>query len=73
MLILVIYFATTPMKKNWLGFVAAAVAGAVLFSLPYEQRQEVAEYITMCLLLAFIIRPVGLTIGRILRKVLDKD
>jgi hypothetical protein len=61
------------MKKSWLIYTAVALSGAAFFSLPYEQRQEVAKYIIVCLLLAFLIRPVGLTIGQMLRKVLGKD
>jgi hypothetical protein len=61
------------MKKIWIGFASAVVVGAAFFSLPYGQRQEVAKYIIMSLLIAFVIRPVGLSIGQILRKVLKKD
>jgi hypothetical protein len=61
------------MKKSCLIYTAVVLSGAAFFSLSYEQRQEVAKYLTVCLLLAFLIRPVGLTIGQILRKVLGKD
>ena len=61
------------MKKYWIVFILAVVLGASFFSLPYEQRQEVAKYIAICLLSAFILRQVGLTIGQILRKLLSKE
>ena len=60
------------MKKTWFALAVITFAG-VIFALDSVQRQEVAMYIITCLLLAFVIRPVGLTIGRILRKVFDKD
>jgi hypothetical protein len=61
------------MKKYWIIFASAIVLGAAFFSLPQEQRQEVAKYIAICLLSAFILRPVGLTIGQILKKLLNKE
>jgi hypothetical protein len=60
------------MKRTWLTLGVITFAGAILV-LESDQRQEVAKYIVTCLLLAFVIRPVGLTIGQIFRKVLDKD
>jgi hypothetical protein len=61
------------MKKSWLIYGAVVLAGAAFFSLPYEQRQQVAKFLTVCLILAFLLRPVGLTIGQILRKMLGKN
>jgi predicted Na+-dependent transporter len=61
------------MKKYWIVFAFAVVVGASFFFLPNEQRQEVAKYIAICLLSAFFLRPIGLTIGQILRKLLSKE
>jgi hypothetical protein len=60
------------MKKYWIVFAFAVSVGAAFFSLPHEQRQEIAKYIAICLLSAFLLRPVGLTIGQILRKLTDR-
>ena len=61
------------MKKYWIVFAFGVLLGASFFSLPNEERQEVAKYVAICLLSAFLLRPIGLTIGQILRKLLSKE
>ena len=61
------------MKKVWLMFAAGVVISLAFFKLSYEQRQEVAKFVIMCFLIAGFISPVGLALGKLLRKVIKKD
>ena len=62
------------MKNIWLLFAVVAVVVGFTFSTPtLELRQEVAKYIIIGFLAAALIRPIGLTIGNFLRKLIKKD
>jgi hypothetical protein len=64
---------TNAMKKYWIIIASAIVLGAAFSSLAEEQWQEIAKYIAACLLSAFFLRPIGLTIGQVLKKLLSKE
>jgi putative Mn2+ efflux pump MntP len=62
------------MKNIWLPFaVVAVVVGFTFSTLTSELRQEVAKYVIFGFLAAALIKPIGLTIGNFLRKLIKKN
>jgi uncharacterized membrane protein YjjP (DUF1212 family) len=60
-------------NAKWVVFVIAVVSGFSFFTLEHELRQAIAKYIFFCLITAIVIRPVGIVMGRFIRRMFKSD
>ena len=61
------------MVRKGMFFVLIIIVGAALFISGHDQRQAVAKFLFYCLIIGLVIKPVGLSIGRTLQRMLKKD
>jgi hypothetical protein len=65
-----LYIRRVPkdMKRIWIALAFALIVAAITWAPTGKQSQAVAKYISMCFIIAIVIRPVGLTIGATIRR-----
>jgi hypothetical protein len=61
------------MNAKWRFFAIVLILGFGIFMLTEGQREAVAKYVFFCLLTAVIIKPVGLVIGNLIGKIINRD
>jgi len=69
----VVFFKFDIMNAKWVGFIIALISGFAFFTLGDDLRQAIARYIFFCLITAIVIRPLGIALGRFLRRLFKRD
>ncbi len=59
--------------NKWGFFIIVLVAGIALIVSTPEQRQAIAQYIFICIITGVVLRFAGLTIGKLIRKMIKED
>jgi len=61
------------MNAKWLLVAIVIIAGIGLFTLTEGQREAVAKYIFFCLITSIVIKPVGLLLGNLIGRMINRD
>lgn len=61
------------MNGKWWFFAIVLILGVGLFSLSEGQREAVAKYVFFCLITAVVIKPIGLVLGNLIGRIVNRD
>jgi uncharacterized membrane protein YtjA (UPF0391 family) len=61
------------MNFKWTFLALVIIVGVALFTSPSGQQQALAKFLFFCIVAAFVVKPVGLFIGKTLNRLMKKE